>query len=68
MEGKSQFGDYERRVEVEGNTVKLVANIAMPVQRVSIQDYPAFQKWVSKIDETSVLKVATQAVSSVQGR
>lgn len=68
MEGKSQFGDYERRVEVEGNAVKLVANIAMPVQRVSIQDYPAFQKWVSKIDETSVLKVATQAVSSVQGR
>jgi hypothetical protein len=52
-ENVSKFGRFKRSVHVQGNTVVVENTGFMPVQRVAIDDYPAFQKWAIEVEQNS---------------
>ncbi len=49
----SEFGSFKRSVSVEGNTLVLDNSGTLPIQRVSVEAYPAFQKWAVEVEQNS---------------
>lgn len=51
----SEFGQYSRTVNLEGNTLRVESAIALPMQRVAVDDYAAFQQWAHGVEQSGVL-------------
>ncbi len=49
----SKFGSFKRSVSVEGNTLILDNTGTLPIQRVPVDAYPAFQKWAVDVEQNS---------------
>ncbi|MEZ4462067.1 MAG: hypothetical protein R3E66_20575 [bacterium] len=49
----SEFGSFKRTVSVDGNVVRIENSGNLPIQRVSVDAYPAFQKWAVEVEQNS---------------
>ena len=52
---KSDFGNISRSVKVQGNKVKIQTSTALSVQRIPVDRYREFQKWATRVEQSSVL-------------
>lgn len=50
---KSKFGEFSRTVKVDGHTVMIDNSERLPVQRISVDEYPAFQRWAVEVEQNS---------------
>ena len=56
IEADSAFGAYERTVDLGEDTLVIAAEIDMPIQRISTDDYAAFQAWAVEVEQSALLR------------
>jgi len=55
QEYKSEFGDFKRSIEIDGQTLRLQSSIDMPIQRVAPEAYAKFRAWALDLDRSALL-------------
>ena len=52
---KSAHGQLDREVTLEGERLIVRSSMRMPMQRVSVAQYPAFQRWATEVEQSALL-------------
>ncbi|MFU8806178.1 MAG: hypothetical protein ACNA8W_20365, partial [Bradymonadaceae bacterium] len=52
---ESKFGRFHREVKLDGHTLHIKTDISLPVQRIAVDEYGAFQKWAQDVEQSGVL-------------